>query len=435
MCVKKVKQLRKYLKGTLQIHKDLALLQDARISPDYSTQLMGRSFLLGFTLRSRSVRQLERRLKKKGWRRFVGLRVVGGSPVEGTLRYFLPRLQTPSLQKAFGSSIKRMLRAKMAPVKTVGGLRVASLDGTTLFSCKVGACGGCIKHSRHRPHAEEGAPRVEYNEHKVVTARLIGDRFSPWLGYISQRPQSPLDENRFEGEQTALLRLLSQLEQDYGSLLDAILTDALHVSRAFIEGCEQRGWWATFISKENASSLQTGFESKPLSEPERERKKVKEGFVDATIWEQEDISLGTCDLPLRVLKILQTVTTVDGVLVREDVRWIGTRIPKDRLDAKGVWWLGWRRWESENGGHRTLKHQHHAKHVFCHKSPEAVENLLWFLMWGQNVLEVFALRRLNSGRYNGLADGVIGVVEELVEGMAVQPVKERWEIYPTMPDD
>ncbi len=412
----RVKQICKYLKESCHVSEDLALLKDDRVGPDYSTQMMVMSSLLGFICRTRSTRQLCRRIKKKGWRRFLGLGQKQSTPVEGTFRNFYPKLDTDTIRKAMSSSVKRMRRAKMHQCTQFDGLRVASIDGTKPFSTHHFNCTGCIKHERRRSHAEKDAPPAIWYDHRIVTARLIGDTFSPWLGFISQNPKT--SKGGYEGEQTATPRLLTQLKEDYGqNMIDVVLADALHATNPFIQECERRGWWATFISKKNAPSLQKAFEKKPLGEPVVVTKKVHEGVVEATIWRQEGIHLSTCNLPLQVLKIHQVVKTMGGKILRDDTRWIGSRIPVKRLSAEKLWWMGWRRWESENGGHRGFKREHHAKHIFCHGSPTAVENIFWMLMWGQNLLEAFGLRRLQSGRFGGLKDGLIGLVEELVEGL------------------
>ncbi len=416
----RIKQLCKYLKENCKVAKDLTLLKDDRVKPNYSTQMMVMSCLLSFICRTRSTRQLCRRLKKKGWRRFLGIDLSKSTPVEGTFRNFYPKLHTISIRKAMISSVKRMRISKMHQRRQFDGLHVVSIDGTQPFSTHHFNCTGCIKHKSRRSNAEKDDPPASWYDHRIVTARLIGDSFSPWLGFISQKPKT--DKGGYEGEQTAVPRLLTQLEEDYGrNTIDVILTDALHVTNSFIQECERHGWWATFISKKNASSLKKGFEYKPLGEPVVVTKKIHEGVVEATIWRQENIYLSTCSLPLQVLKIHQVVKNMAGKILREDIRWIGSRIPVGRLSAEKLWWMGWRRWESENGGHRNFKRDHHAKHIFCHGNSIAVENIFWMLMWSQNLLEAFGLRRLQSGRFGGLRSGLIGLVEEIVEGLAANP--------------
>ena len=346
----------------------------------------------------------------------MGLNQSQSTPVEGTFRYFYPSLHTDTIRKAMTTSLIRMRRSKMHQCEQLDGLRVVSIDGTQPFSTHHFKCDGCIEHKTRRPHAPKDAPPASWYDHRIVTARLIGDRFSPWVGFITQKNKTK--RGGYEGEQPATLRLLSQLKEDYGrNTIDVILTDALHATNPFIQECERRGWWATFISKENAPSLQKEFESRPLGEAVVVTKKVHEGIVKATIFRQENIYLTTCELPLQVLKIHQVVKTMGGKILREDIRWIASRIPVERLSAEKLWWMGWRRWESENGGHRGFKRDHHAKHVFCHKNSIAVENIFWMLMWAQNLLEAFALRRLQSGRFGGLRSGLIGLVEELIDGL------------------
>ena len=84
----RIKQLCKYLKENCKVAKGLTLLKDDRVKPNYSTQMMVMSCLLSFICRTRSTRQLCRRLKKKGWRRFLGIDLSKSTPVEGTFRNF-----------------------------------------------------------------------------------------------------------------------------------------------------------------------------------------------------------------------------------------------------------------------------------------------------------------------------------------------------------
>ncbi len=424
MSGKRVKQLRKYLKETCKIHQDLDLLEDSRKDPTYSTTQMSGSMLLAFLCRTSSIRQVERRLRRKGWRRFVGLPTTGGSPVEGTFRYFFSKLETDTVRQALVQSVKRMVRAKMV-TSPFNSLYVATVDGTQQFSTKERSCNGCIE--RRSKKKKEGEPSIWY-EHKIVNGRLLGESFRPWLGFVTQHTVSPYPNRTYEGEQTAILRLLDQFASDYGKMLDAIITDSLHASRPFIEKCEEHDWWAIFVAKENAKSIHSNFASLPLPEPVYAEARVKEGLAEATIWEQENIYLNSCDIPLRVLKIEQKITEMNGKVKRHEIRWIATTLPKEILDATDLWCLAWRRWEIETGGHRTIKREHHSETPFCHKDLTSVENVLWLLMWGQNLLEAFGFRRLQSGRFGGLKDGLIGLVEELIEQLAVNPYRESWEV-------
>tara|TARA_B100000614_G_scaffold244413_1_gene248559 strand:+ start:530 stop:1540 length:1011 start_codon:yes stop_codon:yes gene_type:complete len=322
----RIKQIGRYLKDTCKVQDDLSLVTDTREEPFYPTGMMTAACLLAFLCRTKSTRQMCRRLTKKGWRRFIGLPLFKSTPVEGAFRHFYPKLETNSVRAAVVSSVKRMRRAKIHSTTEFDGLRVLSVDGCQPFSTRHFSCDGCIKHEVYRCCAEEGDPPLIWYEHRIVTARLIGDSFSPWVGFISQLPQT--DKGGHEGEITALPRLLEQITQDYGiKTIDVVIADALHATSSFIEECEKYGFWATFVAKGNAPSLQSGFESRPLPKPTMVTKKVKEGQVTATIWRQENIFLSTCKLPLQVLKIHQLVETMGGKVLREDIRWIASRIP------------------------------------------------------------------------------------------------------------
>lgn len=125
---------------------------------------------------------------------------------------------------------------------------------------------------------------------------------------------------------------------------------------------------------------------------------------------------------------------MEGRLVRDDVRWMATNIEAHLLDAEKVWRVGWLRWEIENGGHRSLKREHHAMHTFCQKNLDTVDNVLLLQMWGQNLLEAFCLRRLQRGRWGGgYKDGLTGLVEELTEQMAASPSQGKWEVSGVTP--
>ena len=440
MITKRIKQFRKYIKDTCKIGVFLAGFRDSRLNPDYSSQVMGLAFLTGFITRTTSTRHLERRLKKPGWRRFIGLPATSrlnqrarGAPVEGTLRYSLPRFETATLRAAMVGSVKQMHRSKMISCQTLGGLKFVSIDGTQQLSTKHFSCDGCIEHKSYSKDSEGNTIVKIWYDHKVVTIRQLGDRLSPWLGFISQK--SSTERGSYEGEQPAAIRALEQIVEDYGKeRFDGVVVDALHVNGPFLRKCEELGLQCVLVAKDNASSLRQSFESKKLPAPIVSRKRVKEGYVDVIIWEQKDICLTTCDIKLRILKIKQVVKTVEGKLVRAEIRWLATTIPQKVMGARNIWWVGWRRWEIENGGHRSLKREHHAMHVFCHKNKVAVENLLWLQMWGQNLLEAFIYRRLNSGRFGVFIDerfgsvkgGLCSVVEDLVVGLVTNKIKVYW---------
>ena len=354
-----------YLNKVFHCRDAIQPLRDARQHPDISPQSVFLAVFHSCLFRLPSFRQLEAALAEPSFQRQIGIERAFGDDV---LRYSLCGFDLVALQQMLVAVNRRLKRNKAFDDGRVQGRIVAALDGIEVLSSYSRCCEACLQR-RVTVNDEDGHPveRIQYY-HRAVGCQIVSSPVKPLLAVEWLQPG--------EGEDTAALRLLSQLPELYGSrFFDILLLDSLYAQAPVFKLAAQIGWdLVVTLKQENRDLYQSAMRLFPSRPPNLCFQQSQSGHAtEVHLWDTDGLPF-TQDhpQPVRVLRSQETVTEPhfrQGKRTTETTShewvWI-TTLEAPAFSAKTVWQLGHTRWKNENNGWNDLTQNWALKHGFLH---------------------------------------------------------------------
>ena len=354
-----------YLNKVFHFRRAIEQLTDARQDPEISPQSVFLAVFHSFLFRLPSFRQLEADLAEPSFQRQIGVERAFGDDV---LRYSLCGFDLQALQQMLVAVNRRLKRNKAFEGNRVQGHLVAALDGIEVLSSYSRCCEACLQRRVTANHDHrQPVERIQYY-HRAVGCQIVSSPLKPLLAVEWLQPG--------EGEDTAALRLLSQLPQLYGSrFFDILLLDSLYAKAPVLQLAEQIGWDLVItLKQENRDLYQSAmrlFQSRPPNLCFHEQHNGHS--TEVHLWDTEGLPF-TQDhpQPVRVLRAEERVTEShfrQGKRTTETTshQWVWiTTLPTPTFPAKAVWQLGHTRWKNENNGWNDLTQNWALKHGFLH---------------------------------------------------------------------
>ncbi|MBC7794194.1 MAG: hypothetical protein H7Z43_10845, partial [Clostridia bacterium] len=144
----------------------------------------------------------------------------------------LDGLDVTTLRDQLSAIIHKAERNKAFRDDTYGTFRVAAIDGWEPFCTYERHCDGCLTRTVKRAADDGTTERVTQYYHRFVVAFLIAPTVDMVLAIepilSADLRDDDVAEGRHEGELTAALRLIDQLHERYGGLIDALALDGLN---------------------------------------------------------------------------------------------------------------------------------------------------------------------------------------------------------------
>jgi hypothetical protein len=354
-----------YLNKVFHFRDAIQQLRDARQDPEISPQSVFLAVFHSFLFRLPSFQQLEADLAEPQFQHRIGVERAFGDDV---LRYSLCGFDLDALQRMLVAVNRRLKRNKAFDEGRVQGRIVAALDGIEVLSSYSRCCETCLQR-RVKVSDDDGNPveRIQYY-HRAVGCQIVSSPAKPLLAVEWLQPG--------EGEDTAALRLLSQLPELYGGrFFDILLLDSLYAQAPTLKLAGQIGWDLVItLKQENRELYQSAmrlFQSRPPDQCFREPQGHQRTEVE--LWETDGLPFTqNHPQPVRVLRSEEKVTEPhfrQGKPTLETTShlwvWI-TTLGATVFPAQTVWRLGHSRWKNENNGWNDLTQNWALKHGFLH---------------------------------------------------------------------
>lgn len=223
-----------------------------------------------------------------------------------------------------------------------------------------------------------------------------------------------------ENEVAAAKRIVARLCDAYTRLFDVIVADALYMEGPFINFCVEKGKDVIIVLKDNYPSLLE--DAKGLfARIEPQVWQVEDKTIQ--IWDIDGFTADTIDVPLRVLRAVEThieKIEKDGQIVERTITkdwWWATTIPQNRLTAKHLWRLGHSRWQIENNIFNTLGRRWSLDHCYKH-DPVAMVNFVLMLFIAFMLVQCFYQRNLKEPMRK-VINSLIALANQLYAGFGI----------------
>lgn len=201
-----------------------------------------------------------------------------------------------------------------------------------------------------------------------------------------------------ENEVAASKRIIERLCNNCRQLFDVIVADALYMEGPFINYCVSKGKDVVIVLKDNYSTLLEDADGL-FSQIEPKVWQLKDKTVE--VWDIEGFTAETINVPLRVLKAVETHIEKyekDGQILERSVtkNWFwATTVPISRLTTEHLWKLAHSRWQIENNIFNTLGQHWSLNHCYKHE-PAAMVNFVLMLFIAFTLLECFYKRNIKE---------------------------------------
>ena len=364
-------KLLKYMKNVYHIDHGLSRLTDRRVSPKYKTPQVILITLLAFQLRIKSMNELKYLLKENEFRSLFS----SGTqlPQIDTIIDTLKSVDTIGLKSILKYTVRKAQKNKVFQNGTIGGLTVAAIDGTKFFGSNIKCCSECMKRNGH-------------NFHSGAVMSTIGDTPTMVLGFDQQRSW---EENlsKEEGELNVAKRLIASIKENYGTLVDVVVYDALACNSVWINHCVNLGIDVVVRAKENnIKSLR-----KIKKETNKKDPKViwydKDGYERVEVYESE-YEMEHVDQALKFVKF-----TMKRSNDRYSQIMIVTTLMETGLHTLFKMIRG--RWDIENSIFNNLKTECGLEHCYIHNG-NAIEAILCLIFIASNIMQLFLTKRLRN---------------------------------------
>jgi len=378
---------------------------EGNIDAEVSAGTIFLSMFMCFLLRMGSIRQLSLDVHSGKIRKFLP-DVDKDTFCANTIGNGLEEIDTVMLCQELSIVPKKLRRNKSYGTarhpKTIGGLRIAALDGTEYFRSENIHCPDCME---FHIKTKEGV-LVNYT-HRIVLMYLVGRMDESAVQVIlGAEPTYPKDaiegeESGHEGESTAAKRLVKKMTDLYGkSFFDVLTTDALYTTNPFVTLVNSLGKYLVSRVKRDDTTLYQEIETlsdriEPIHIDDREDR------VECWIYEIDQIQGALdWDVPTRGFKIIEKDYKIDKgnkVYTKEETFRCMTTLPKDKADADVVRQIVHAKWGIENNAIKDLKDNWYMTHNF-HHTPNATYAALLIMFIAYNLFYAYVFRHLKSYR-------------------------------------
>ena len=354
----------RYLNKVFDFRSAVAALTDSRRDPDISPPAVFLAAFPAFGFRLPSFQQLEAELTQPALQRWIG---AGRAFSDDVLRYSLAGFHLEGLERMLTDVNRTLKRNKVFDADRVQARMVAALDGIEVLSSYSRHCDACLERRVTVRKAGVKVEQIQYY-HRAVGCQIINGPVKTFLALEWLQPG--------EGEDTAALRLLRKLPDQYGSrFFDILLRDALYAQAPVFKLAEELGWDLVVSLKQNHRELYQSavrlFAHRPADCQLTERRGGKSYQIQ--LWDTEGLPFSVdYPQPVRVVRSEESLTQNHyrrGELTPETTEhewlWITTLDPK-AFPAPLVRKLGHDRWKQENNGWNDLTQNWAFKHGFLH---------------------------------------------------------------------
>jgi Transposase DDE domain len=308
--------------------------------------------------------QLESELEDSALQRWTGAPRAFSDDV---LRYSLSGFQVEGLEQMLIGINRTLKRNKTFDAGRVQGRIVAALDGIETLSSYSRCCDYCLE--RRVKLRKGGVPvkEVQYY-HRAVGCQIVSGPVKTFLALEWVKPG--------EGQDTAALRLLRKLPNQYGSrFFDILLLDALYAQAPVFQLAAETGWDLVVSLKQNHRELYHSavrlFACRDADCRGSERHAGKTYQIQ--IWDTEGLPFSVdYPNPVRVVRSEEKLTQNHyrrGELTPEttEQEWLlVTTLDAQAFPPLVVRRLGHDRWKPENNGWNDLTQNWAFKHGFLH---------------------------------------------------------------------
>ena len=402
--IKRLPNFLRYVNKVYGFSQTLSSIQgnsDREVSP----QTIFMSVFLCSLLRMGSFLQLSKDVKAGRIRKFIP-RVDKETYCANTIGNGLEDMDTDILQRELSIVPKKLRRNKAYGTarhpRTIGGLKIAAVDGTEHFRSESIHCPECMK---VHVQTKEGI-KIHY-VHRLVIMYLVGRMHESAVQVIlGAEPALPKDvtseeEPGHEGETTAARRLIEKMIALYGiHFFDVLTTDACYTNMPFVLFVDSLGKYLVSRVKREDTTLYQEIDIlsqmiEPIHIDDREER------VECLIYEIPELQ--TCldwDVPTRGFKITEKEYKIDSgkkIYTKEETFLCMTTLPEEMADADIVRQIVHAKWGIENNAIKDLKDNWYMEHNF-HHHPNATYALLLIMFMAYNLFYAYVFRHMKSYR-------------------------------------
>jgi hypothetical protein len=226
-----------------------------------------------------------------------------------------------------------------------------------------------------------------------------------------------------EGELTAAYRLIDRLHATYGTLIDAVVLDALYANGPLMRQLDGLGYGGFIVLKKDhneplkeALALWQGQDGCEVVEAPAAKEHIE-------FWDVDDVrTLDSYPGPVRVIR------AVIYKPAQEPRTWCYAAVGKRarRVSRRTGLQIVRSRWHIEDTGFNQWIQHWHFGHVFRH-TPNAVAAVLLVWILAFNLLQLFVYRRLGRARRpTDPTDTIRHLVEVMLRELACLPEPVPW---------
>jgi hypothetical protein len=383
-------------------------------------------------LRRPSINATEGDLKQADFQKLIGRKPQAGRKAFSAevISNVLDKLELRGLRNGIEDIIWTAERNKAFREASYGTLRCVALDGWEPFCSYDRHCSHCLTRevSVKNPSTGEMEKRTQYY-HRYIVAMLIGPVLDVVLDIepvLNAEARHDLGEDaRHEGELTAAHRLIDRLHKTYGTLIDALVLDALYANGPVMTKLDQCGYGGFIVLKKDDNEPLK--EALDLWQDERPCQKSydDENKEHIDFWDVDEIdTLDTYEGKVRVIRA--EITRQNGVRKTWCLGIVGNRARK--VGRRTALKIIRSRWHIENTGFGQWVKYWNLGRVYRHTANAILAILLlWMLVF--NLLQLFVYRRLKRPRKpKDPCDTIINIVAEMFRDVGAIPEPIAWEV-------
>jgi hypothetical protein len=240
------------------------------------------------------------------------------------------------------------------------------------------------------------------------------------------RRQDGESTDKHDGEQTAALRLIDRLHDEFATFIDLFVLDALYPNGPAMTRITERGYGAVITLKKETDEPLKDAQALMKDQPPSRVWDDADKREHYEAWDVDEIdALDTFEGKVRVARV--EVSPIGGGPSRN---WTAAVIGKKarRMSVQTIHRIHRARWHEENTAFNQWTQHWHLTHVFRH-TPGAVVAvlLLWSLAF--NLMQLFVYKRLRRPRVpRDPCDTIRGLVAEMVQDLRAVLEPVRWPL-------
>jgi Transposase DDE domain len=417
----------RYVNKVYGFSEILNSMEDKRPDAELTPQIIFLSVFICCLLRFGSLNRLEFEAKNKRLSKFLKANNVDKDTFcANSIANGLENIDTDILERQLISIPKKMKRNKVF-CKSIGGMKIASLDGTEIYRSEKIHCDECLE---YHIKTKEGT-KTDY-VHKIVLMQMVGRMDLSFIQTIlgmekilPKDARGDTSEEGHEGEITVARRLILRMIEAYGNIFfDVLTTDGLHTNAPFIRFLYSLGKYLVSRVKNERTDLYKEIESlselvSPLVINDWEEQ------VEVWIYEIPGLSEWLADdIPIRSFKIIEKsykVVSGERVYTKEDVFRCVTTIPEEKADGNVIRQIVHAKWGIENNGFKELKDNWYLTHNY-HHHPNAIYAMLLILFIAYNLFYSYIYRHVKAYRLYGLT------MKQIIEEMICSFISQKWRM-------